>query len=185
MLSLDEHRRADRLRTPLNHPALVFLRTRGQQQVQFLQIPNLRHWHQMIPPKLPAFAFHAAFLMSLARRAELRLEPPVRTESNEPCSLLPLMSPQDFLSRTLQVVVTQYAEHPAKISECQLVRFQECLLVGMWIGPMKCAAARHAAQAKQACLARFTVELRPAFIPIHLPLVTPRVRLRHEGFQPQ
>src|SRR5712692_845886 len=145
MFPLHGHRRADWLRMPLNHPALVFLRTRRQQQVQLFQIPDLRHRHQMIPPELPSFAFHTAFLMPLTRRAELRLESPVRTESDEPRRLLPLMAPQDFLYGTLEVVVTQHSEHATKIGERQFVRLQERLLVGVGISPMKCTPARHAA----------------------------------------
>src|SRR5208337_3037407 len=117
MLSLHDHRRADGLRTPINHPALLFLRTRPDQQVQLLQIPHLRHRHQMIPPELPSFAFHPTFFVSFTWRAELRLESPVRTESDESGSFLPLMSPQDFLHRALQVVVAQHSEHAAKMRE--------------------------------------------------------------------
>src|ERR1039457_996977 len=113
MLSLDEHRRADGLCTPINHPALLFLRTRCQQQVQLCQIQDLRHRYQIVTPELTSFAFHAAFLMPLARRAELRFEPPVRTERDKSRRLFPLMTPQTFPYPTLQVVVTQLPEHAA------------------------------------------------------------------------
>src|ERR1035441_4581430 len=96
MLSLDEHRRADGLCTPINHPALLFLRTRCQQQVQLCQIQDLRHRYQIVTPELTSFAFHAAFLMPLARRAELRFEPPVRTERDKSRRLFPLMTPAEF-----------------------------------------------------------------------------------------
>src|SRR5450631_2989558 len=115
MLTLGEHGRADRLRSTLNHATLLVLQTRRQQQVQLFQVPHLRDGHEMIPPELPSFPFHAAFLMPFPRRAKLRLEPPVRTESDESRCLFPLMPTQYFLYRDLQVVVTQHAENPAKI----------------------------------------------------------------------
>src|SRR5882724_11114648 len=135
MFPLDDHGRADRLRTTLDDAALVFVRTRRYQQVQLLQVPDLRHWYEMVPPELAPFAFHTALLVPFTRRAELGFESPVRAESNEPRRLLPLMTTQNFLHGALQVVVTQHAEHTAEIGERQLVCFQERLLVGVRIGP--------------------------------------------------
>src|SRR6266705_4433747 len=180
MFPLDDHPRADRLRSTLNDAALVFLRTRRQQQVQLLQIPHLLHRYQMVPPELAPFAFYATLFMPFAWRAKLRLESPVRAESNEPRRLLPLMTPQDFLYGALQVVVTQHAEHTAEIGERQFVRFQKRLLVGVRIRPMKCAPAGHTAQAEHVRLAQLAVELHPAFIPVQLRLAAPGVGLWHE-----
>src|SRR5881628_1755230 len=117
MFTLHDHPRADRLRTTLNDAALVFLRTGHQQQIQLFQIPDFRQRHQMVPPELAPFSFYATLFMPFAWRAKLRLESPVRAESNEPRRLLPLMTPQNLLHRALQVVVTQHAEHTAEIGE--------------------------------------------------------------------
>src|SRR5579871_933860 len=139
----------------------------------------------MVAPELPSLAFHPTLLVPFPRRAELRFESPVRAESDEPHRLLPLMAAQDFLYRTPQIVVAQHAEDSAKIGECQLVRFQERLLVGMRIGSMKGASARHAAHAELVGLAPLPVELHPSFIPVHLPFAAPSVRLRHKSLPPQ
>src|ERR1035441_7470021 len=155
MLSLDEHRRADGLCTPINHPALLFLRTRCQQQVQLCQIQDLRHRYQIVTPELTSFAFHAAFLMPLARRAELRFEPPVRTERDKSRRLFPLMTPQIYLYPSRQVVVTQHPEHAAKIGKRQFVRFQEGLLVGVRIGSMKCTRSEERRVGKE-CRSRWS-----------------------------
>ena len=109
----------------------------------------------------------------------------MRAESDEPRSFFPLMATQNLLHGALQVVVTQNAEHAAKIGECQLVRFQKGLLIGVRISPMKSAAAGHAAQAEHVCLAGLTVELHRAFVPIHLRLATELIGLRHKNLMPQ
>src|ERR1051326_4093207 len=95
------------------------------------------------------------------------------------------MAAQNLLHGTLQVVVTQNAEHATKIGESQLMRFQKCLLGGVRISPMEGATAGHAAQAEHIGLAGLAVELDPAFVPIHLRLATELVRLRHECLMSQ
>src|ERR1700677_493490 len=130
----------------------------------------------MVAPELPSLAFHPTLLVPFPRRAELRFESPVRAESDELHRLFALMAAQDFFYRTFQIVVPQHAEDAAKIGERQLVRFQKRLLVGMRIGPMKGASAGHAAHAELIGLAPFAVEIRPTFIPVHLPLAAPGIR---------
>src|SRR5437660_1701671 len=184
MLSLGQHGCADRLRPACNDAVFLFFGSRCQQQVQLVQIAHLRHRYQMVPPKLPAFAFYTAFFVTFSWSAELRLKSPVRAERDEPRRLLALVSPQDFLYRALQVVVTQHPKYAAKMRKRQLVRFQKRLLGCVWICPMESAPARHAAQAEQIRLTCLAVELRPALVPIHLPFVAPRVRLCNECLPP-
>ena len=69
--------------------------------------------------------------------------------------------------------------------EGQFVCFQNRLLVGMRIRPMKPAPAGHAAHAEQVRLAHLAVQLRPTFVPVHLPFAAPRIRLGDEGLPPQ
>src|SRR5664279_2075687 len=185
MFPFGNHPRANGLRAARDHPVLLLLRSRCQQQVQLLQVLHAWHGHQIVPPELAPFALHASFLVSLAWRTELRCESPVRAKTDEPRSFFPLMAAQDFLHGTLQVVVTQNTEDTAKIGERQLMRFQKRLLIGVRISPMKGATAGHAAQAENVRLAGLAVELDPAFVPIHLRLATELIRLRHKDFMPQ
>src|SRR5215207_6075428 len=108
--ALAEHCRSDRLAPPGNHPLVVFPRSSLQQQIQFLQVPYLRHRYQIVPAELAQFSFHATLLMSLARITKLCREPPVRSESDKPCRLLTLMAAQDLLYGTGQIVVSEHPE---------------------------------------------------------------------------
>src|SRR5260370_8907365 len=98
MFPLVDHPRVERLRSTLNDAALVFLRTRRQQQVQLLQIPHLRHRYQMVPPELAPFAFYSALFLPFAWRAKLRLESPLRAATNEPRRSLPLLATNAILT---------------------------------------------------------------------------------------
>ena len=56
--------------------------------------------NQVAPaPELSSFPFYASFLVSLARRAKLRLESPVRAEGHKPRRLFSTMTALDLLHR--------------------------------------------------------------------------------------
>ena len=78
----------------------------------------------MVAAEVAALALHAAFLMTLARGAELCREPPMRAERHEPDGLLPPVAPQDLAHGAGQVVVAQQPEHPAEIGKRVLVCLQ-------------------------------------------------------------
>jgi hypothetical protein len=66
----------------------------------------------MIPSKISGFSFDTTLLMTFARRAELAVEAPVRSEGYEARGLLPLVSSQDLLHCRPQVLcaVFRYVE---------------------------------------------------------------------------
>src|ERR1043165_1352541 len=97
----------------------------------------------MIPAEIPTFFFYAALLIVAPRSAELALEPAVRSEGDETLRLLPLMSPQNLLHRTFQIVEPQQSENSPEMLESQLVRFQESLLAGVRVRSMERAPAGH------------------------------------------
>lgn len=78
MLSLNEHRCSYRLIASCNHTVFVLLAGGKQLRVEIIEIISDRHWHPVVPAKVTALAFHSTLLMRLARRAELRVKPPVR-----------------------------------------------------------------------------------------------------------
>jgi hypothetical protein len=87
--------------------------------VQRRQIVGFRYRDPMVSPKISGFSFHATLLMRLRRRAKLRLKSPVRAEGDEPRRLFPAVSPQDFLYRRTQIVITQLSKHSAKVGEAR------------------------------------------------------------------
>ena len=147
MLALDAHRFAHRERLSVNPPLFILLAARPQIFVQRGQVFYFRHRHQMVPPEVAHFAFHAALLVAARRVAKLRLESPVRAKRDQPVGLLALVPAQNLLHRALQVVVAQQPEHSAEIVKGPLVRFQKRLLRGVKIRGVKRPAARHAAHA--------------------------------------
>ena len=180
MFALDAHRFAHRVRLPVDPPLLLLLAARAQILIQRGQIFYFRHRHQMVPPEIAHFAFHAALLVAARRVAKLRLESPVRTKSDQPVGLLALVPAQNLLHRALQVVVAQPPEHSAEIVKGPLVRFQKRLLRGVKIRSMKRSAARHAAHREKMCGLAALLELHRGLVPIHLGLHAPVVTLRHE-----
>ena len=134
----------------------------------------------MVPPEIAALLFHAALLVTAPWGAELALEPPVRPEGNEPLRLFPLVPAQNLLHCTFQIVETQQPENATEVLECQLVRFQKCLLAGVRICPMERSSAGHRPHAEHIQLLLLAVELRPRLIPIHLAFVAPLIGLRNE-----
>ena len=92
---------------------------------------GLRHRHPVIAPEVPAFAFHAAFLVACAGVQNSLLKPPVRTEGDEASRLFPALTAQDLLHRALQVVVAKPLKDSAEVAERQFVRFQKRLLRGV------------------------------------------------------
>src|SRR5689334_22080779 len=57
--------------------------------------------------EIAGFSFHAALLMSFGRCAELAVEAPMRPKCDELGCLFPALTAQDFLHRSLQVVVAE------------------------------------------------------------------------------
>src|ERR1700674_2113468 len=100
MLPFRDHRRANALRVARNDAALLLPRPSRQQQVQLFQVPHLRNRHQIVATELAPFALDAAFLVTLARRTELRRKSPVRAKSDKPRGLFPLMAAQYLLHGT-------------------------------------------------------------------------------------
>src|ERR1035438_4214641 len=146
-----------------NNALLVLLGLSQQHCIQLFPAANLRHRHHMIPPIVPVFPFHAALFMSFARRAKLRFKSPMRPERDKPFGLFPLLPAQDLLDGAAQIIESKCLEHPAKVLECQFVRFQKRLLAGVWIGPMKRPAARHAAHAERIDFPHLAVDLGVGF----------------------
>src|SRR5580704_15605806 len=136
----------------------------------------------MVPAKVPAFSFHAAFFVALRRRTELGFEIPMRSEGDESRGLLSLMPSQNLFHRRAQVVIAKGFEHAAKINKRPLVSFQKGLLASMREGAMESSATGHAPHAEQVGLLPFFADVRIRFIPVHLRFLTPAVRLRNEDF---
>ena len=180
LLPFDRHCRADHVGAAHQRALFVFLTAGVQQFIQLRQIPRLRHRHQMIAPEVAALVLHPALLVAARRVAELALETPMRPERKEALRLFPLVATQDLLHRATQVVVAKALENAAKISERQLMRFQERLLTGVRIGAMKRSAARHAPQTEDVDFLLFPVQLGPRLVPVHLAFLRPRVTLRDE-----
>ena len=134
----------------------------------------------MVAAKIAPFAFHATLLVTLARVTKLRGISPMRPERYKPLRLLTLMATQDLLYRRGQVIVSQQAKYSAKVGERQFVRLKKGLLTCMRVGAVKRSAASHASHAEHIDLLLFTIELRIGFIPVHLCLFTPSVRLGDE-----
>ena len=138
----------------------------------------------MVAPEIAAFAFNAALLMALARRAELRGKPPMRAERHEPHRLLPPVAAQDLAHRTGQIIVAQQVKYAAEVGEGVLVRFQKRLLGGVQIGAVKRRPAGHRAHREDLHLGPLIAEIDPGFIPVDLRLLSPTVALRHERLAP-
>src|SRR5665213_1365942 len=61
---------------------------------------------------------------------------------------------------------------------------EKSLLRGMRIGPVKGRPRGHRAHAEHVHLATLTIELNPAFVPIHLRLAAELIGLRYENLMP-
>src|ERR1019366_3415770 len=180
VFSLQIHPCANRLGPLPDQTLLIVPGSFQQEDVQGLPTGNLRDRHHVVPAKVSAFSFHPALLVAFSRRAELRLETPMRSEGDESRRLLPLVASQNLLHRTLQVVITKSLENPREISERQFVRFQKRLLAGVREGAMESASTGHAAHAKYIGLLSLSADIRVRFIPVHLRFSTPNVGLRNE-----
>src|ERR1019366_7198729 len=152
---------------------------------QLRQVRDVRNQHQMVAPEVAHFAFHAALLIAPRRIAELRLKTPVRTETDQPLRLFPLMAAQNLLHRTLQVVVAQPLEDATEVAKRQLVRFQKSLLRGVIVGHMKRSAAGHRAHREYVDLAHLVRHLGHRLVPVHLRFAAPVVDLRNESLPPR
>src|ERR1700719_884381 len=181
MFSLHRHPCAYRL-TPLPDPSLLI--PPGffpQVQVQSLPVGHLWHRHHVIPAKVSPFSFHSALLVPFSGGAELRLEAPMRSEGDESCRLLPLVTPQNLLHRTLQVVIPKSFENSHEIGKPQFVRFQKRLLAAVREGAMERSSTGHAAHAKYVRLLSLSPNIGVRFIPVHLRFLPPSVGLRNES----
>src|SRR4051812_2764086 len=134
----------------------------------------------MIPPEVPGFSLHTAFLMRFGRRAELTFKVPMRAKSNKSRRLFTTVALQDLLHRRSEIVITKFAEHAAKEGECQFMCFEESLLSRMQKRTMKCCPARHAAHRKHLQLGSLTRQIGISLVPIYLCFDTPRITLRHK-----
>src|ERR1700689_688704 len=99
MLLLETHSRADGLHPLTNDPLLIFLGRSQQQGIEFFPTGHVRHRPHMVPAKVSAFSFHAAFFVAPRRCTELGLEVPMRSEGDESRGLLSLMPSQNLFHR--------------------------------------------------------------------------------------
>src|SRR5271155_550634 len=182
---LQPHRLTDALRAPADDAPLIVPRSLQQQRVELLQTAHLRHRHQVVATKVAVLHFDAAFLVPFAGRTELRLKAPMRPKGDEAFRFLPLLSAQDLLHRTAQIVVPQHGEDAPEVRERPLVRFQKGLLAGVRIGAVKPRPTGHAAHAEDINLLPFALDLHPGFVPVDLTLLPKTVRLRNEGLAAQ
>src|ERR1700674_1704591 len=104
----------------------------------------------------------------------------MRSEGDKSCSLFSLVSAQNFLHRTLQVVIPKSFENSQEIGEPQFVRFQKRLLAAVRKGAMERSSTGHAAHAEYVGLLSLSVDIGVRFIPVHLRFLPPGVRLRNE-----
>jgi len=175
------HPCANRLGPLADHPLLILLRGFPQQNIQFFPTRYLRHRHQMVAAKITTFALHATLLVAFPWRTKLRRKTPVRPEGHESRGLFALISPQNLLHRTLQVIVAKRRKYSAEIGERQLVGFEKSLLTGVRERAMEGSSAGHTPHAKQISLLPLSADLCVGFIPVHLCFCAPRIRLRNEG----
>jgi len=112
----------------------------------------------------------------------------VGTEGDEAAGLFTLMTAQDALHCTLQVIVAKLLEDAVEITECDLMSFKKRLLCRMRKSPMIGTTAGHRTHLEHLQLHALTTNQCPGFIPINLPFNAPVITLRHErlaGNQPQ
>src|SRR5947199_2456321 len=102
-----------------------------------LQVAGHRQRHQIVPAEMPALLFHAALLIAAPGRAELALESAMRAEGDESLRLFSLVTAQNLLHRTLQIVESQDGEDPTKILKGQFVSLQKRLLAGVRVHPVE------------------------------------------------
>ena len=148
MLAFELQRLTDALRAAAENAPLIRDRRLQQPRVQLRKTSHLGYRHQVVAAKVSVLAFHPALLMAFTRSAELRHKSPVRAKGNEALRLLALMTAQDLLHRTTEIVITQPREHPTETREGPLVCFQKRLLTRMRISTVKPATSRHAAHAE-------------------------------------
>jgi hypothetical protein len=104
----------------------------------------------------------------------------MRSESDESCRLFSLVTPQNLLHRTLQVVITKGFEDSQEIGKPQFVRLQKRLLAAVRKGAMESSSTGHAAHAKYVGFLSLSADIGVSFIPVHLRFLPPGVRLRNE-----
>ena len=82
-----------------------------------------------------------------------------------------------MLSSTFQVVVTEKLENTIKILEGSLMRFQECLLGSVRVGPVISSAAGHRTHLEYLAIDPFATQNGVGFIPVALRFHAPVVAL--------
>src|SRR5215470_335124 len=138
----------------------------------------------MVAAKVADLVFHAAFLVSFARRAEGSLELPVRAKGDETFGLFSLSSPQNLFDRARQIVIAQAPKDAAIVMKRTLMPIEKGLLRRVQIGPMESRAARHTAQVEDLHRQSFSIDLGDGLIPIDLSLDAELINLRHENLTP-
>ena len=181
MVPLDRQGRANTPLATVDQPLLVGTAAGEQQAIELVEIYRRRERHPVVAAEVADLALHTALLVTGRGRAELRCEPPMRAEGNEPHRLLAPPTPQDLAHGTGQVVVAQGPEDAAKVGEGVLVRLEERLLCGTRIGPVERRPARHAAHAEHLQLDPIAGEIGHSLVPVDLSLRAPGVGLWHEG----
>jgi hypothetical protein len=104
----------------------------------------------------------------------------MRSESDESCRLFSLVSAQNLLHCTLQIVIPKSFENSQEISKPQFVCFQKRLLAAVRKRAMESSSTGHAPHAKYVGLLSLSADIGVSFIPVHLRFLPPGVRLRNE-----
>src|SRR5260370_3372896 len=99
------------------------------------------------------------------------------SEGDESYGLLSLVTPENLLHRTFQVVVTESREYSTEIDKRLLMCFQKCLLAGVRKGAMEGSSTGHAVHAKYVRQLPLSADIRVRFIPVHLRFSAPSVEL--------
>src|ERR1700684_2536095 len=180
MFSLPNHPGAYALASIADPTLLILPRTFQQELIQGLPVGNLRHWHHVIPAKISPFSFHPALLVAFSGGAELRLKSPMRSESDESRRLFSLLSAQNFLYCTLEIVIPAKSAYTPEISKGPLVRLQKRLLTGVREAAMEGSSTGHAAHAEHISLLSVSADISRRLIPVHLRFYPPAVRLGDE-----
>src|ERR1022692_3040129 len=158
-----------------------------------LYLPRGTFWVRSAPvrSRTPQGRFPPARLLHpggrcgpLGRVTVLALISPMRTERDHPVGFDALPAAQNLLHQRTHVVIAQRAKHAAEVIESVLVSFQQRLLRGVGVGPVKPVARRHTAHREQLQLAQFPIQFGHRLKPIHLTFLAPVVALRHEHFPP-
>ena len=126
-------------------------------------------------PSMPPFSCGSAGVQNSASNRQCERNATKRAVSSA------AMSAQDLLHRRGEVVIAQLAEHAAKVSERQFVRFQKRLLRRVQISAVKRRSAGHAAHREHLQLDSLAGQIGIRFVPIDLRFHAPGIALRNAG----